>query len=111
MTYVRFVLGKASKRCFGGGFKFDQQSPLVPLTSDGPSAGGGITATVIKQLYMEQLPGLLSNRDIFMQDNAPVHTAHIIRNLLRELGLEIMEWPPYSPDLNPIENIWAMNTF
>ena len=43
-----------------------------------------------------------------MQDNAPVHRAHIIRDLLRELGLTTMEWPPYSPDLNPIENIWAI---
>lgn len=100
--------GKSIKKMFWGAFKFDKQSPLVPLTSDGSSAGGGITATVIKQLYMEQLPELLSNGDIFMQDNAPVHRAHIIRDLLQELGLDIMEWPPYSPDLNPIENIWAI---
>ncbi|KAE8548074.1 hypothetical protein EYB25_009867 [Talaromyces marneffei] len=100
--------GKSIKKMFWGGFKFDQRSPLVPLTSDGSSAGGGITATVIRQLYMEQLPELLDNGDIFMQDNAPVHRAHIIRDLLRELGLDIMEWPPYSPDLNPIENIWAI---
>ncbi|KAE8550201.1 hypothetical protein EYB25_006422 [Talaromyces marneffei] len=100
--------GKSIKKMFWGGFKFDQRSPLVPLTSDGSSAGGGITATVIRQLYMEQLPELLDNGDIFMQDNAPVHRAHIIRDLLRELGLDIMEWPPYSPDLNPIKNIWAI---
>ena len=58
---------------FWGGFKFDEQSPLVPLTTDSSSAGGGITATVIRQLYIEQLPGLLNEGDIFMQDNAPVH--------------------------------------
>jgi transposase len=80
----------------------------VPLTSDGSFKGGGITVTIIKQVYIEQLPELLSNKDIFIQDNTPVHRTHIIRDLLRELGLETMEWPPYSPDLNPIENIWAI---
>ncbi len=24
------------------------------------------------------------------------------------MGIEVMEWPPYSPDLNPIENLWAL---
>ena len=44
----------------------------------------------------------------FQQDNAPVHTARIIQGTLSELGYDIMEWPPYSPDLNPIENLWAL---
>jgi hypothetical protein len=50
----------------------------VPLTSDGLSASGDITAIVIKQLYTEQLPNLLGEGDIFMQDNAPIHWAYII---------------------------------
>lgn len=29
------------------------------------------------------------------------------RQIKDELGLETLEWPPYSPDLNPIENVWA----
>jgi hypothetical protein len=31
-----------------------------------------------------------------------------VRDLLTELGLLVMEWTLYSPDLNPIENIWAL---
>jgi transposase len=43
-----------------------------------------------------------------MHDNAPIHTAHNIQEWLSEEGIEVMGWPPYSPDLNLIENLWAL---
>ena len=42
-----------------------------------------------------------------MQDNAPCHKAKSIKTFLAAEGVDMIEWPPYSPDLNPIENIWA----
>jgi len=42
-----------------------------------------------------------------MQDNAPIHTANIIRNWLDEHSIPLVDWPPYSPVLNPIEHVWA----
>ena len=42
-----------------------------------------------------------------MQDNAPCHRARIVKEFLRRNEVQFIDWPPYSPDLNPIENIWS----
>lgn len=66
-------------------------------------------AGLLLGLYiMLVLPEFIRPGDIFMQDNSPLHQAHLIQDLLGELHIEVIDWPPYSPDLNPIENLWAL---
>jgi hypothetical protein len=43
---------------------------------------------------------------IFMQDGAPGHAAASTIQDLIERGISKVSWPPFSPDLNPIENVW-----
>ena len=42
----------------------------------------------------------------FLQHNAPTHRANVAQAWLPNQGVNSVEFPPYSPDLNPIENLW-----
>jgi transposase len=46
-----------------------------------------------------------------MHDNAPCHKSALVNDLLDGYDVEFIDWPPYSPDLNPIENLWAYIKF
>ena len=87
------------------GFAWRGRGPLV-LHS------GSVTGAVHAQLLMEHaIPALKAmfprKNGIFQQDNAPVHTARVAQGVLAEAKVRTLTWPAYSPDLNPIENLWA----
>lgn len=53
-------------------------------------------------LYSIREPGLE-----FMHDNSPIYTANKVKRWFQDIGISTINWPPYSPDLNPIEHAWS----
>jgi len=74
----------------------------APCVFDGPINGTCFLAYV-EQLLVETLqPG-----DIVVMDNLGSHKAKAVRTAIRAAGARLWFLPPYSPDLNPIEQAFA----
>ena len=74
----------------------------APLVLEGPINGASFTA------YVEQFLGpTLSPGDIVIMDNLGSHKGPAVRAAIRRAGAHLLFLPPYSPDLNPIEQVFA----
>ena len=69
---------------------------------DGPINGRSFRAYVEQFLIPTLRPG-----DIVIMDNLGSHRGQTIRRVLRAAGARLFFLPPYSPDLNPIEQVFA----
>ncbi len=45
---------------------------------------------------------------IFQHDNAPIHVSNESKKWLSDHIIDVIDWPPYSLALNPIENLWGI---
>jgi transposase len=74
----------------------------APLALDGPMTGEVFRAYVEQMLAPSLTPG-----DVVVMDNLAAHKVSGVRELIEAAGASLLYLPPYSPDLNPIEQLFA----
>jgi transposase len=74
----------------------------APCVFDGPINGVSFTAYVEQFLVPTLRPG-----DVVIFDNLGSHKGKTVRRAIRAVGARLLFLPPYSPDLNPIEQVFA----
>src|SRR5437899_8806629 len=74
----------------------------APCVIDGPINGESFLSYIEQVLVPALKPG-----DIVIIDNLGSHKGKAVRRAIRAVGAKLFFLPPYSPDLNPIEQVFA----
>ncbi|UYV71402.1 hypothetical protein LAZ67_8002998 [Cordylochernes scorpioides] len=79
---------------------YDSRSPLLRI--QGTMTAQRYVDDVLRPVTLPYLQGVPNA--LYQQDNARPHTARISQQALQDV--QMLPWPPYSPDLSPIEHVW-----
>ncbi|UYV64166.1 hypothetical protein LAZ67_2006860, partial [Cordylochernes scorpioides] len=83
-----------------GAIAYDSRSPLLHI--QGTMTAKRYVDDVLRPVTLPYLQGVPNS--LYQQDNARPHTALISQQVLQDV--QKLPWPPYSPDLSPIEHVW-----
>ena len=97
---------------FFAAFCLERATGLIPLDGDPAAKRNSVTGRIILECLKTHLPEVIDDGMTFQYDNGPTYKARIVQRWLRSYtrreGVFLPSWPPYSPDLNPIESLWAI---
>ncbi|UYV83242.1 hypothetical protein LAZ67_23000264, partial [Cordylochernes scorpioides] len=83
-----------------GAIAYDSRSPSLRI--QGTMTAQRYVDDVLRPVTLPYLQGVPNA--LYQQDNARPHTARISQQALQDV--QMLPWPPYSPDLSPIEHVW-----
>ncbi|UYV68927.1 hypothetical protein LAZ67_6001683 [Cordylochernes scorpioides] len=83
-----------------GAIAYDSRSPLLRI--QGIMTAQRYVDDVLRPVTLSYLQGVPNA--LYQQDNARPHTARISQQALQDV--QMLPWPPNSPDLSPIEHVW-----
>jgi hypothetical protein len=84
-----------------GGISHGLKSPLIVIA-------GHLTGVIYSDEIIRPVavPFVQQHHIVFQQDNARSHVARVCQDFLANYSINPLDWPPYSPNLSPIEQLW-----
>ena len=87
-------------------FWYNGRSELIAMEKNPLAAKEGYSARSYIWALEEGLIPIYKPLDIYQMDNALIHTLNLVRKWLETHGVWTLDFPPYLPNLNPIEHLW-----
>ena len=66
-----------------------------------------MTSAFFEEWFEQCLLPELTQKSVIILDNARFHRMSVLREMAEKLGHKVLPLAPYSPELNPIEHVWA----
>lgn len=105
-AHIQQSVKHPQKKMFWGCFTFEGPCSLVPV--DGMLKSDEYIK-ILKSRVVPQLQKKFPHGNgVFQQDLAPCHTAKKVKTFFEQENIKVLSWPGNSPDLSPIENLWAI---
>ncbi|WP_144417944.1 IS630 family transposase [Francisella tularensis] len=101
-SYGEVLAYQTQRRSIVAGYNYADKKIIAPLEHSGYT-----NTEIFNQWFEEHLCPSLKPKTTIVMDNASFHKSSKLIEIANKFDVQILYLPPYSPDLNPIEKVWA----
>ncbi|ABO47037.1 IS630 family transposase [Francisella tularensis] len=101
-SYGEVLAYQTQRRSIVAGYNYADKKIIAPLEYSGYT-----NTEIFNQWFEEHLCPSLKPKTTIVMDNASFHKSSKLIEIANKFDVQILYLPPYSPDLNPIEKVWA----